>query len=80
MGRFFASEAEGVHWPVKTADLLARPSRRREFIDMAGDYALYGPPDLQAQLRDALVAARPLIQTKATPFLDCAPRRNGRCG
>jgi hypothetical protein len=58
MGRFFASEAEGVHWPVKTADLLARPSRRREFIDMAGDYALYGPPDLQAQLRDALVAAR----------------------
>jgi Protein of unknown function (DUF1403) len=43
---------------VKRADLLARPSRRREFIDKAGDYALYGPADLQAQLRDALVAVR----------------------
>jgi hypothetical protein len=58
VGRFFASEPEGEHWPVKCADLLGRTSRRLQFIDKAGDYALYGPADLQAQLRDALVAAR----------------------
>jgi hypothetical protein len=58
VGPFFDSEPEGEHWPVKRADLLSRPSRRREFIDKAGDCALYGPADLHAQLRDALVAAR----------------------
>jgi hypothetical protein len=58
MGRFFTPEREFAHWPVKTGDLVARPSRRRELIDKVGDFALYGPADLQAKLRDALTHAR----------------------
>jgi hypothetical protein len=58
IGRLSDSEPEGEHWPVKKADLLGRPSRRQEFIDKVGDYALYGPDHLQAHLRDALVIAR----------------------
>ena len=58
MGRFFAREREAQHWPVRSDDLLRRPSRRYELIDKAGDYALYGPADVQTQLRGALIAAR----------------------
>ncbi len=58
MGRFFVEEREGEHWPVKSGDLLARPSRRQELIDKAGNYALYGPEDIQTKLREALTAAR----------------------
>ncbi len=57
LGRFFVPEREAQHWPVKSTDLLARPSRQRELIDKAGDYAHFGPTDLQAMLRDALVQA-----------------------
>ena len=83
MGRFFTPEREPRHWPVKTADLLARPSRRRELIDKAGDYAIYGPAELHAKLRDALMQARDrvaqsTIGTMATAFSDCVRRPNGR--
>ena len=58
LGRFFTEQQEPEHWPVKIADLLSRPSRGRELIDKAGDYALHGPADIQAKLRDALIKAR----------------------
>jgi hypothetical protein len=57
MGRFFATDREAEHWPVKSSDLLARPSRRLELIDKAGDSALFGPAELHAKLRDALISA-----------------------
>lgn len=58
LGRFSTEQREPEHWPVKIADLQSRPSRGRELIDKAGDYALYGPADIQAKLRDALNEAR----------------------
>jgi hypothetical protein len=58
MGRFFVPERELEHWPVKSTDLLARPSRQLELIDKIGDYAVYGPADLHAKLRDGLRRAR----------------------
>jgi hypothetical protein len=57
LGRFFVQEREAEHWPVKTGDLLGRPSRRHELIDKAGNYAVFGPEDIQARLREALIAA-----------------------
>jgi hypothetical protein len=57
LGRFFVEEREAQHWLVKSPDLLARPSRQQELIDKVGDYALFGPADLQAMLRAALVRA-----------------------
>ena len=44
--------------PSRPRILLARPSRQRELIDKAGDYAMYGPADIHAKLREALVRAR----------------------
>lgn len=67
MGRFFATDREAEHWPVKSSDLLARPSRQRELIDKAGNPALYGPADLQAKLRDALVIARDRVARGTHP-------------
>jgi hypothetical protein len=58
LGRFFTQQQEPEDWPVKTADLLSRPSRGRELIDKAGDYALHGPADIQMKLRKALIEAR----------------------
>ena len=58
LGRFFAPEREAEHWPIKPADLLARPSRGVELIDKTGDFALHGPAESQALLRPALVEAR----------------------
>ena len=58
LGRFFAPEREAEHWPIKSADLLARPSRGVELIDKTGDFALHGPAEIQALLRPALVEAR----------------------
>jgi hypothetical protein len=67
LGRFLAPEREQDHWPVKTADLMARPSRRVELIDKIGDYALNGPAQLHAMLRDALVSARDRVIAVANP-------------
>ena len=61
LGRFFTPEQEPDHWSVKTTDLLARPSRQRELIDKTGDYAVHGPAELHARLRDELVRARDRI-------------------
>lgn len=57
LGRFPMPERESASWRVKSADLTARPSRRRRLIDLIGDIALRGPPEIQAQLRAALEAA-----------------------
>jgi hypothetical protein len=58
MGRFFVPEREPDHLPVKTTDLTGRPSRRLELIDKIGDFAINGPAELRAMLREALVRAR----------------------
>jgi hypothetical protein len=58
LGRLFTPEREPQHWPIKSTDLLARPSRRLEFLDKVGDYALNGPEEIQTRLREALVKAR----------------------
>jgi hypothetical protein len=57
LGRFFAKEREAEHWPIKNGDLLRRPSRRHELIDKLGNYAVFGPEDILARLRQALIAA-----------------------
>ena len=65
--RFFAQDREADHWPVKSGDLLGRPSRRHELIDKAGNYAIYGPEDIQAKLREALIAARDRVARTQHP-------------
>jgi hypothetical protein len=67
LGRFFTPEQEPQHWPVKTPELLARHSRRLALIDKAGDYALNGPADIQAKLREALVQARDRVADGTHP-------------
>ena len=72
LGRFFAQEREAEHWPVKSGDLLRRPSRRHELIDKVGNYAVFGPEDIQARLREALIAARDRVA--GTPHADDGDR------
>lgn len=64
MGRFFTPEQEPSNWPVKTADLLARPSRRHQLIDFIGQFTLNGPVEIHEKLREALeIACRRIGQT-----------------
>jgi hypothetical protein len=68
LGRFYVPEREAQHWAVKSADLLARPSRRSGFIDKTGDYAINGPEDIQNRLlREALVQARDRVAEGTHP-------------
>jgi hypothetical protein len=57
LGRFQTSERESAYWPVKVADLMARPSRHRQLIDIIGHLALEGPADIHDNLRKALSKA-----------------------
>ena len=84
-GRFFTPEREPQHWPVKTADLLARPSRRLGFIDKAGDYRLNGPKTfkpgyVRRSSKRAIVLQEARIRTTTIAFSGFAPRRNEPCG
>lgn len=67
MGRFFMPEREPPHWPIKTTDLLERPSRSQQLIDMIGQFTLRGPADIHAKLREALERARERIAQNAYP-------------
>jgi hypothetical protein len=67
LGRFYVPEREPEHWPVKSRDLLERPSRQLPLIDKTGDFALYGPDEIQTQLRAALIQARNRIAEATHP-------------
>jgi hypothetical protein len=67
MGRFFLPEQEPANWPVKTAELLAKPSRRRELENLGGHYVLNGAADINAKLREALERANEHIAKVTYP-------------